>query len=81
MARLRVLNGKGDQSISWDPADVERGDPEALAAVQEAERIFAHERARGAVAFRAQPGAPAQQVETLDYYADETLLIPPMVGG
>jgi len=39
------------------------------------------ERARGAVAFRVHPGALAERLEALDPMADETVLIPPMVGG
>jgi hypothetical protein len=81
MARLRILNGTGDKSISWNPVELERGDAEAQAAVREAERIFHDARAQGAVAFRAQPGLPAERIDTFDYNAEETLLIPPMVGG
>jgi hypothetical protein len=81
MACLRVLNGKGDQSISWNPLDVDRGDAEAQAAVREAERIFEQARAQGAIAFRAQPGVPAQRVDTFDPYAEETIVVPAMVGG
>jgi hypothetical protein len=81
MACLRVLNGKGDQSISWNPLDVERGDIEAQAAVREAERIFEQARAQGAIAFRASSGVQAQRLEQFDPYAEETILVPPMVGG
>jgi hypothetical protein len=81
MASLRVLNRSGDLKISWNPADVARGDPEALAAVREAERIFAHERAQGSMAFRVRQGAPAERLTTLDPLAEETVMIPPMAGG
>jgi hypothetical protein len=82
MATLCVLNGSGDHRISWSTADLAQGDPEAQAAVREAERIFARERARGAVAFRVGPGARAERLEALDPLADEqTVLIPPVVGG
>ena len=81
MATLRVLNRSGDRRVSWSTADLLHGDPEAQAAVREAERIFTHERERGAVAFRVRPGAPAERLEALDPLADETVLIPPMVGG
>jgi hypothetical protein len=81
MATLRVLNGGGDRRITWSTEALARGDAEAQAAVREAERIFAHERARGAVAFRVLPGAPAERLEALDPQAEDTVLIPPMVGG
>ncbi len=81
MATFRVLNGSGDRRISWSIHSLLRGQSEAQAAVREAERIFARERARGAVAFRVQPGRPAERLEVFDPLADETVMIPPMVGG
>ena len=81
MASLRVLNSSGDRQISWSTVDLARGDPEAMAAVREAERIFAHERQRGSVAFQVEPGAPGRRVDVFDPSADETLMLPPMVGG
>ena len=56
MATLRVLNGSGDARITWSTEGLERGEPDAQAAVREAERIFARERARGAVGFRVLAG-------------------------
>lgn len=81
MATLRVLNGSGDRRISWNARGFTEGDAEAQAAVREAERIFARERELGGVAFRVRPGAPAERVDTFDPLAEETMLIPPMVGG
>jgi hypothetical protein len=81
MATLRVLNGSGDRRISWSANDLAKGDPEAQAAVREAERIFARERSLGGAAFRVRPGAPAERVDTFDPLAEDTVLIPPMVGG
>jgi transcription elongation GreA/GreB family factor len=81
MPTLRVLNRHGDDRISWSAERLAQGDPEAEAAVREAERLFARERSRGAVAFRIRQGAVAERLETLDPLADETVLIPPMVGG
>ena len=57
------------------------GDPEAQAAVREAERIFAKAKASGAQAFRLLPGEPAQRLEAFDPTAESTLVIPAMVGG
>ena len=56
MATLRVLSARGDTAIQWDQRKAAAGDPEALAAIAEAERIFAEQRARGATAFRIAAG-------------------------
>jgi hypothetical protein len=81
ISTLRVLNGGGDSSIQWDRDRVAVGDPEAVAAVAEAERVFARARATGSLAFRVKRGSPAQRVETFDPTAHEVLVIPAMVGG
>jgi len=81
MSTLRVLNSSGDRSIQWDPEQFAVGDPEAIQAVAEAERIFAEARARGAQAFRVTPGEPAQRLAQFDPQAEEIIVIPPMVGG
>jgi hypothetical protein len=81
MATLRVLNGSGDRRISWSAKGLASGDAEAQAAVREAERIFMQERERGGVAFRVRPGAVAERLDAFDPLADDTVLIPPMVGG
>jgi hypothetical protein len=60
---------------------VAAGNPEAQAAVREAERIFVRERERGGAAFRVRPGAVAERLDTFDPLAEDTVLIPPMVGG
>ena len=49
---LRVMSRRGDDRVTWDEQRVLGGDPEATAAVREAERIFEQERAKGATAFR-----------------------------
>jgi hypothetical protein len=78
---LRILNGSGDTSVTWDPERLAAADPEAEAAVHEAERLFAQARAGGAVAFRVAPNEPATRIDTFDPTAKETLIIPAMVGG
>jgi hypothetical protein len=78
---LRVMSRRGDDRITWDMQKVLEGDPETTAAVREAERIFAQERARGATAFRIDPGKPAQRVEQFDKTAEQIVLIPRVVGG
>jgi hypothetical protein len=79
-AVLRILNGSGDTSIAWDP-DRLASDPEAQAAVQEAERLFAQARANGAVAFRINGDRPATRLNEFDPTAEEILIVPAMVGG
>jgi len=78
---LRVMSRRGDDRVTWDMQKVQEGDPEATAAVREAERIFAQERARGATAFRIDPGKPAQRVEQFDKTAEQIVLVPRVVGG
>jgi len=81
MSVLRVLSHLGDSAISWDAERAATGDDEALAAVQEAERIFATERVRGATAFRTAPGHPAERIEQFDAAAREIIMVPRVAGG
>jgi hypothetical protein len=81
MATLYVLSSRGDRRVTWAPSDVKAGDPEALAAIAEAEAIFARERNRGSSAFRVAPGQPAERIDTFDGTADEIVIIPRMAGG
>jgi hypothetical protein len=81
MSTLRVLSRHGDDGYRWDPRRVAFGDPEALAAVREAERIFAEARARGGSAFRIEHGRPATRLETFDPQAEEIVLMPRVIGG
>ena len=81
MGMLRVMSRRGDDRVTWDEQKVIVGDPEATAAVREAERIFAQERAKGATAFRIDPGKPAQRIEQFDRTAEQIVLVPRVVGG
>jgi hypothetical protein len=82
MPALRILNAEGDTCVRWDETLYAAGDAEQVAAVMEAERLFAAARAAGGTAFRVHPGAPAERVTRLDpTSADEVLIIPPMTGG
>lgn len=78
---LRVMSRRGDDRVTWDGQKVQAGDPEAMAAVREAERIFAQERAKGATAFRVEPGKPAQRIEQFDRTAEQIVIVPRVVGG
>ena len=81
MGMLRVMSRRGDDRVNWDQQRVLEGDPEAIAAVREAERIFAQERAKGATAFRVEPGKPIQRIDTFDETAEQIVLVPRVVGG
>jgi len=82
MASLSVLNASGDTNVSWDEQAYAVGDAEAIAAVAEAERLFAEARAAGAEAFRVRDGALAERVVKLEPHAAEyVLVVPHMVGG
>jgi len=78
---LRVMSRRGDDRITWDAEKVVAGDQEAAAAIREAERIFAQERAKGATAFRINPGKPAERIEQFDRTAEQIVLVPRVVGG
>ena len=81
MGILRVMTANGDRSATWSSQKAAMGDPEALAAVEEAERIFAEARARGAVAFRVTPGRPAERIDSFDREAEQIVVVPQVVGG
>jgi hypothetical protein len=81
MGMLRVLSRNGDDRFEWNNAQVEIGDPDALAAIREAERIFEEQRARGATAVRMTPGKPAERIEQFDREAEQILMVPRVVGG
>jgi hypothetical protein len=81
MAILRVLSAAGDTQYRWDITEVERGDADAVAAVQEAERIFIEHRASGASAFRVSPGRTAERLDRFDPQAEHVVLVPRVAGG
>jgi len=81
MSMLRVMSRRGDDRITWDVRQVEAGDAEAVAAVREAERIFAEQRARGATAFRVDAGQAPVRVDEFDRTAEQIVLVPRVVGG
>ena len=81
MGMLRVISKRGDDRVQWDELSAQAGDPEAIAAIREAERIFAQERVRGATAFRVETGKPAERIEQFDPQAEQIILVPRVVGG
>jgi hypothetical protein len=81
MGMLRIMSRKGDERVAWDLKKVEENDPEATAAIREAERIFTQERARGATAFKVASGKPVERIETFDRTAEQIVMVPRVVGG
>ena len=81
MGMLRVMSRRGDDRLTWDSQRAALNDSDALAAVREAERIFNEERARGATAFRIEPGKPVERIETFDRTAEQIVVVPRVVGG
>lgn len=81
MGMLRIMSRKGDERVAWDLNKVEASDPEATAAIREAERIFNQERARGATAFKVESGKPVERMETFDRTAEQIVMVPRVVGG
>ncbi len=80
MGMLRVMSRRGDDQISWD-SHVETSDPEAVAAVREAERIFNEERKKGATAFRVESGKTVGRIDKFDRTAEQIVIVPRVVGG
>jgi len=78
---LRVMSRRGDDRITWDSQKVETQDPEAVAAVREAERIFSEERRKGATAFKVEPGNTVERIDKFDRSAEQIVLVPRVVGG
>jgi hypothetical protein len=78
---LRVMSRRGDDRIEWDLNKVEMLDTEAIAAVQEAERIFNEQRARGATAFKVEQGKTVERLERFDRTAEQIVVVPRVVGG
>jgi hypothetical protein len=78
---LRIMSRRGDDRIVWDTKKVNANDPEAVAAVREAERIFNETRARGATAFRVEQGKTVERMDTFDRTAEQIVMVPRVVGG
>jgi len=81
MGMLRVISKRGDDRLHWNEQNALAGDAEALGAIREAERIFARERARGATAFRVEPGKPVERLEQFDPQTSQIIMVPRVAGG
>jgi hypothetical protein len=78
---LRVMSRRGDDRIIWDSRKAEANDPEALAAIREAERIFNEEQVRGSTTFKVETGKGAERIEKFDRTAEQIVIVPRVVGG
>jgi hypothetical protein len=81
MAVLRILSNLGDTKYEWDVSRVQQGDALAVAAVREAERIFAQQRSKGAIAFKVWPGRSAERLDSFDPQAEHVVIVPRVAGG
>ncbi len=81
MGMLRVLSRNGDDVYVWKEPTVDTADPEVVAAIMEAERIFDEERAKGSTALRVAPGRPAERIDVFDPEAEQILMVPRVIGG
>ena len=81
MGMLRIISRRGDDRSSWNAEKAMAGDAEAMAAVREAERIFARERAAGATAFRVEVGKSPSRLDQFDPQAEQIVMVPRVVGG
>jgi len=81
MAVLRVLSNLGDTKYEWDVARAQQGEAVAVAAVREAERIFAQQRSKGAIAFKVWPGRTAERLDSFDPQVEQIVIVPRVAGG
>jgi hypothetical protein len=81
VGQLRVTSFRGDVTYAWNQVQVETGDPEALAAIREVERIFTEQVSKGATAFRVEPGVTATRMDRFDPKAEIIVTVPRVAGG
>ena len=81
MGMLRVMSRRGDDRVLWDLEQAELGELDAVAAVEEAERIFAAERERGATAFKVEAGKSPVRIDVFDKTSEQIVMVPRVVGG
>jgi len=81
MATMRILSARGDTAVEWDETKLTDPDPDARAAVREAERVFEELRSKGATAFQVRPGQPAERMDTFDPTVEQIIVVPRVAGG
>jgi len=81
------MSRRGDDRFTWPDlkrdSDFRELVDEQKRAVEEAGRIFAEERRKGAIAFlvEVEAGKAAQRIDEFDPFAKEIILVPRVVGG
>ncbi len=81
MGMLRLMSRRGDDRITWDYQRVIANDPDALAAIEEAERIFEKARQEGATAFKVESRSTVERIDKFDRVAEQIIVIPRVIGG
>ncbi len=81
MGMLRLMSRRGDDRIIWDYQRVIANDLDAVAAIEEAERIFAKTRQEGATAFKVESGGTVERIDKFDRTAEQIIIIPRVIGG
>lgn len=81
MSKLRILSSLGDRTVVWDQRKADQGEREAIAAVAEAERIFAENAAKGAVAFKVMGPEASERIDRFDASAEQIVIVPRLAGG
>lgn len=81
MGMLRIISKRGDDRLLWDEENALAGDTESIAAIREAERIFAQEQEKGATAFRVDPDSSIERLERFDPSTKQIVMVPRVVGG
>jgi hypothetical protein len=78
---LRIMSRRGDDRITWDYQQVIANDPDAVTAIEEAERIFEKTRQEGATAFKVGSGSTVERIDKFDRTAEQIIIVPRVVGG
>ena len=81
MGMLRLMSRRGDDRITWDYQRVIANDPDAMAAIEEAERIFEKARQEGATAFKAESSSTVERIDKFDRTAEQIIIVPRVIGG
>jgi hypothetical protein len=75
------MSRRGDDRIIWDYQQVIANDPDAMAAIEEAERIFEKTRQEGATAFKVDSRSTVERINRFDRTAEQIIIIPRVIGG
>ena len=77
---LKVMSASGHRTVTWKNRKAEAGDPEAQAAVSEAERIFDEQKKRGATAFDTTT-RESRVLDRFDPQVERITVVPRLTGG